>query len=259
MPTILANTALIRRRLGNPLVDSPSDNTITEFLVDNLMAHQSSLVNTRNHWSVYHWPLQVSSGVEDYVVSASDFGRPFLVYSIDPTDTYHWRREVPFSLMQDADRRYQGPQQSQSAYEWSAAEVVFYRVGQQWYVRPVPIPGASAQYEVWYETNYNYASTSDTVGLEAFHNLIRVQTALSALPHVAWRDCSPMQNEKAWQMRTSAMTISLARDEARYQKQFNDYRAQSSRDGVSTKLGYSPDYDSDSGIGVGTMINGYGI
>lgn len=259
MPTIIQNTALIRRRLGSPLDDSPSDNTITEFMVDNLMAHQSSLVNTRNHWSVYNWTLQVSPGVEDYTVSASDFGRPFLVYSIDPTDTYHWRREIPFSLMQDADRRYQGPQQSQSAYQWSAAEVVFYRVGQQWYVRPVPIPGAAAQYEVWYETNYNYASPSDTVGLEAFHNLIRVQTALSALPHVAWRGCSPLENEKAWQMRTTAMAASLARDEARYQKQFDNYRAQSSRDGVNVKRGYAPNYDGDSGLGLGSMINGYGI
>lgn len=259
MPSNLQNVALIRRRLGQPLDDSPGDGTIMEFLVDNLLNHHASLVNTRNHWSVYHWTMQAVSGTEDYVVSASDFGRPFLAYTTDPTDTYHWRREVPFSLMQDADRRYQGPQQSQSAYSWSAAELVFYRVGQSWHVRPVPIPGQSATYEIWYETNYSYQSPSDVVGLEAFHNLVRVQTAMSALPHVAWRGCSPLENPQAWKIKVEAMAISLGRDEERYQKQFDNYRAQSSRDGVNSKTPYAAGYDGDDGIGVGLMIQGYGI
>lgn len=258
MPTNTQNVALIRRRLGNPAEDSPSDNTIMEFLVDNLLNFQASLVNTRNHWSVYNWTLQVSSGVEDYPVSAGDFGRPFLVYTVNPQDAYHWRREIPFSLMQDADRRYQGPQQSQSAYPHSAAEMVFYRVGQQWYVRPVPIPGQSAQYQVWYETNYNYASPSDIVGLEAFQNLVRVQTALSALPHVAWRGMSPLENAKAWEAKIRMIAASLQHDESKYQKNFNDYRASSMRDGVNVKQGYAPSYDGGDMTGLGAMIQGYG-
>jgi len=258
MPTNAQNVALIRRRLGNPAEDSPSDNTLMEFLVDNLLNFQASLVNTRNHWSVSNWTLQTAAGVEDYLVTATDFGRPFLAYTVDPTDTYHWRREVPFSLMQDADMRYQGPQQTQSAYPWSASELVFYRVGQTWYARTVPIPGQSAQYEIWYETNYNYASPSDVVGLEAFQNLVRVQTALSALPQVAWRGCSPMENPEAWKLKVQAMAIALDRDEKRFQKQFDDYRASSSRDGVNVKRGYAPDFDGADTYGVGVMISGYG-
>lgn len=257
MPTNQQNVALIRRRLGNPLDDQPSDATLMEFLVDNLLNFQASLNNTRNHWSVYNWTLQAVSGTEDYLVSATDFGRPFLVYTVNSSDAYHTRREVPFSLMQDADQRYNGPQQSPSAYGHSAAEIVFYRVGQTWYARLVPIPGASGTYEVWYETNYAYASPSDTVGLEAFHNLIRVQTAISALPQVAWRNMSPMENPNAWLMKVKAMKESLLHDEMKYQKNFNDYRASSMRDSVNNKLGYAPDYG-DGGAGIGSMASGFG-
>lgn len=259
MPTISENIAQIRRRLGNPLDDAPSDNMIFEFLVDNLQNFHASLVNTRNHWSVASWTLQTSPSTEDYLVAAADFGRPFLVYTTDPTDQYHWRREVPFSLMQDADRRYQGPQQTQSVYQWSAAEIVFYRTAGTWYARPVPIPNASAQYIVWYETTYAPGSLGDTVGLEMFQQLVRVQTALSALPHVAWGNCSPMDNADAWKMKTNAMGLSLAADMERFQKQFNDYRASSMRDGVNVKRGYAPDYDGDGGWGTGRMISGWGF
>lgn len=259
MPTNSQNIALIRRRLGNPLDNSPGDEMLMEFLVDNLLNFQSSLNNTRNHWSVANYTLTVVPGQEDYIVTATDFGRPFLVYTTDPTDTYHFRREIPFSLLNDADRRYQGPQQTQSSYQWSAAEFCFYRTGQTWYVRPVPIPNMTATYQVWYETNYNASSQSDVVGLESFHNLIRVQTAMSALPHAAWGGLSVVENPNAWMMKTKAIAASLMVDEARYKKQFDDYRASSMRDSVNVKRGYAPGYDGDDGFGMGGMIQGYGI
>lgn len=258
MPSNQQNVALIRRRLGNPLEDSPSDATLMEFLVDNLLNMVSSLNNTRSHWNVYHWTLQAVSGVEDYVVSAGDFGRPFLVYSTSQTDTYFVRQEVPFSLMNDADRRYSGPQQSQSTYPNSAAEIVFYRIGQAWYARLVPIPGASGTYEVWYETNYTYASPSDVVGLESFHNLIRVQTALSALPECQWRGLNIIEHPKEWLAAVKLRKDTLMHDEQKYQKSFNDYRASSMRDGVNAKIGYAPGYDGDGGIGIGSMADGWG-
>ncbi len=259
MPSNAQNIALVRRRLGNPLDDSPGDSMLMEFLIDNLLNFTASLNNTRNHWSVNHWPLTVTSGTEDFIVTAQDFGRPFLVYTTDPSDTYHSRREIPFSLLNDAERRYSGPQQTQSAYPWSAAEMCFYRIGQTWYVRPVPIAGQTATYEVWYEANYNASSAADVVGLESFHNLIRVQTAMSALPHAAWGGISVTENPAAWKLKVDAIAKSLVVDVERYQKQFDNYRASSMRDGVNSKLGYAPGYDEDDGLGCGSMISGYGI
>lgn len=261
MPTNEQNLAIIRRRLGHPLPDGPDDQMLLTLLVDQLMHHSAQLVNTRNHWSIEKWTLTVSSGLEDYVVAASNFGRPFLVYTIDTSDTYHIRREIPFSLMQDADRRYNGPQQStaSSASGHSAAEIVFYRKeGQGWFCRPVPIPGDTAQFEIWYETNYGYGSLGDTPGLEAFHHLIRVQTAISALPFCRWLGMSPTENDKAWALQSGAIRDALAHDEMKFQKAFDNYKAQSSREGVSSKIGYAQDYEGSS-FGVGTMIGGYGI
>lgn len=259
MATNSQNIAMIRARLGYPLEDYPTDGQLMQVLVDTLMNHSAQLVNTRNHWSVYHWTLTTVSGTEDYLVSASDFGRPFLIYSTDSSNTYHWRREVPFSLMQDADRRYSGPQQDYSSYPWSAVEMCFYRIGQAWYVRPVPIPGATATYEIWYETNYSYASPSDTVGLEAFHHLVRVQAAISALPFVAWRGVSPEENPKSWMVKARAVRDSLLHDEDSYKRAFDSYRAQSSRESVNNKRGYGADYEAAAGgFGAGGMVNGWG-
>lgn len=261
MPTNEQNIAIIRRRLGQPLPQFPDDQTLLTLLIDQLMHHSAQLVNTRNHWSIEKWTLTVSSGLEDYVVAAQNFGRPFLVYTIDTSDTYHVRREIPFSLMQDADRRYDGPQQSgaSSASGHSAAEMVFYRKeGQGWFVRPVPIPGDTAQYEIWYETNYAYGSLGDTPGLEAFHHLVRVQTAISALPFCRWLGMSPAENGKEWALFSGAIRDALAHDEGKFQRAFDNYKAQASREGVSSKIGYAQDYES-SPFGVGTMIGGYGI
>ena len=144
---------MIRSRLGNPLPGSPDDQQLLRLLTDQLTHHSAQLVNTRNHWSIDKWQVVVQSGLEDYLITANNFGRPVVCYTIDPSDPYHVRREIPFSLIQDVDRRYQGPQQNFAVTRHSAVQMVFYRKeGQGWFVRPVPIPGDSSSYEIWYET-----------------------------------------------------------------------------------------------------------
>src|SRR5215471_15277357 len=104
MSTNLENISAIRRRLGNPNPQSPDDGQLLSLLV-------AQLANTRNHWGINSYTLSVNAGTEDYPVTAPNFGRPFLVYTQDSTNAYHQRCEIPFSLMQDADQRYTGPQQ----------------------------------------------------------------------------------------------------------------------------------------------------
>lgn len=260
MATIAQNIGAIRRRLGNPLAESPGDSAILQALTDHLMNHQASLVNTRNHWAIDRWRLAVSDGAEDYIVAAGNFGRPFLVYSVDDTDNYHWRREVPFSLLQDADQRYQGPQKSSSAAPDSAVQMVFYRRdGLGWYVRPIPIPAASGEYDVWFETNYQYTGLSDSPGLEAFHHLVRIQAALSVLPDCEWDGIRKRDNPNLWQQEAAARATALMRDEALFKQQFDTYRAMSSRESVNSKLGYGWSYEEESAsLGIGQMTGGYG-
>lgn len=256
MPTHSDNIAAIRRRLGMPLADAPSDPMLMQLLIDQVANFTASLANTRNHWRVDKTLLTVNEGQEDYLIGAGDFGRPFLVHTVDETDTYHVRREIPIVLMQDADHRYVGAQQSGMVASHSAVEAIFYRQYENWYVRFVPIPGGNASYQIWYETVYDYGSPGDNVGLNAFHHLLRVQTAISALPHCAWRDVSLQSNAKGWETKVRALRDSLAYDEQKFDKEFRSYKAQSSREGVSSKLGYASDFDLP--LGGGTLTSGWG-
>ncbi len=254
----LQNIGMIRRRLGHPLPDGPDDQQLLQLLVDQLLHHHAQLVNTRNHWAVDKWTLNTSSGVEDYIVAAGNFGRPFLVYTVDDTNPYHVRREVPISLLQDADRRYVGPKQTDSALAHTSVEVCFYRrQGLGWYVRTVPVPSMSSSYEIWFESNYEYTAPSEAPGLESFHHLVRVQAAIGALPFCRWRDMSPTQNPQGWQMQMAALRDSLLHDEQKFQKEFDSYKAMSSREGVNNKIGYAPGYETDM-FGAGRMVQGYG-
>lgn len=261
MPTNEQNLAIIRRRLGHPLPEAPDDGTLLTMLVDQIAHHTTQLSVTRNHWAVDRWTLNVQPNLEEYPITAGNFGRPFLLYTIDPTDQYHFRREIPFSLLQDIDRRYVGPETAtpRATNQHSAVLVSFYRKeGQGWFIRPTPIPANSAQYELWYETNYNYGSLGDTPGLDAFHHLLRVQTALSALPYCEWLGISLKENVDAWKAKIGLLRDTLVHDEAIFRQAFNNYKAQASRDGVTSKLGYAPESDMWP-IGIGPMAGGYGV
>lgn len=256
MPSIAQNTTGIRRRLGQPLASSPNDQVILQVLIDSLLHQHSQLAATNNHWNVNHFRLQAAQNVEDYLITAPNFGRPFLIYTVDDTDPYHVRYEVPVSLLQDADRRYDGPVTAYSSYKHSAAEICFYRTDNVWYARLVPVPNNSGDYEIWYDQTYEYAAPSETPGLEVFHHLVRVQSALSLIPHTEWHGVT-LDNPDKWQIKMDAVRDALLHDEIIYQRQFNEYRSQMTREGVSNKLPYGWMTEDDFGAG-GRMIPGIG-
>lgn len=246
MPTLFQNLALIRQRLLQPDKDDPADHILLNIMLEKIADHCLQLNNTQNHWSVSNTQLTVSAGDEDVPVGAADFGRPFLVYTTDPTDPYHWRREIPFTLMQNADWNYLGPQQSQSQ-EPSAVQMAFYRTpasDPQWMARVSPIAGASATYELWYEANYDTINPSlgDAPGLGPFHHLIRCETALDALPSCAWGKLSIHEDRAGWELRCGSLATVLTNAIGKYQKQFDNYKAQSTRGGVNRKRRAGADY-----------------
>lgn len=261
MPNIEQNLAVIRRRLGQPLSDAPDDGTLLSLLVDQFAHHTTQLSVTRNHWAVNNWTLNTQAGLEEYPITAQNFGRPILLYTVDNIDPYHIRREIPFSLLQDVDRRYIGPVTASpiGTNLHTASVVSFYRKeGQGWFLQLTPIPGNNAQYELWYETNYLYGSLSDTPGVEIFQHLVRVQTALAALPLCAWPGIAVDIDMNIWSAKLGILRDALLHDEMLYTRTFNSYRAQATRDGVTTKLGYSPESDSWP-LSIGSMASGYGV
>ncbi len=257
MPTIAQNIQRVRMLLGRPLPGSPTDELIINQLIESLMHHSSELTSVSAHWNVAHGVLSTSSGVEDYQITLPNFGRPFLVYTKDDSDPYHVRIEIPFTLLQNADRQYKGPQQSFSSSKHSAAEIGFYRTDQVMYARFIPIPNQAGDYEIWYDQNYQYSGPTDAPGIEAFHHLVRAHAALSLLPHTEWHGVRLTHEMREWNAKTSMLSQTLTMNMGLYQKQFNEYRAQMTREGVSSKLPYGWESEQDL-MGAGRMIPGIG-
>jgi hypothetical protein len=261
MPQVSENISLIRQRLKEPDPHKPSDHQILNILIEHIYDHCAQLQNTANHWSIGWTQINATPGVEDYAITAGDFGRPFLVYTDDQSNDFHHRREIPFSMLQNVDQWYQGPEKSgSSATTHSACEISFFKKtpsSPSWWARFTPIPGESSLYQVGYEANYEFGSLGDSPGVSSFHHLIRVQTALSVLPLCEWGEMSIMSNPDKWRLQAEALRVTLLHDEEIYQKRFDSYKANSSRAGVSQKRGVGWQYEEEGGH-VGAMVDGWG-
>lgn len=261
MPTISQNMAQIRALLDEPSAQQPSDRILFEILSNQVIHHQSQLQNSAATWAVYNWSLQAVAGQEDYLVTAEDFGKPFLVYWDDPNDTYRPRVEVPFAMLQNADMFYNGPRQVYSSSDTypSVSTISFFRQSDGWYARLTPIPGGSATYTVMYETMPKAPSSlGDSPGLSPFHHLIRAQTALAALPYCGWGavrvDSSDRAMAAAWERKTQALATALGVQVAQFQKEFSTYIGSLMQAGVERRGGFGDGYvDGSDWAGIGTF------
>ena len=253
MPTLEANLAKIRLLLDEP--SRPENHVLFELLYNNVQHHVTQLQNSSAHWSVYDFPLTAVAGQEDYLIAAPDFGKPFWVYTEDPNDPYRPRIEIPFAMLNNADQFYLGPRQVMSTSDNTPTAVVmsFYKklnnqIGNAWYVRITPCPGGTAYYRLWYETLPEpQESLGATPGLTPFHHLIRVQTALSALPVAAWGDIAAdtldPKKAAAWERKSKALAIARSHEEQMYQEQFSTYLGNMMEAGIESRSPFGEGYD----------------
>ena len=249
MATLQQNLVDIRYMLDEPAPNNPSDRILWQLLQDAVVHHRTQLQNTAAQWDVNEWQLVTAQSQEDYLITATDFGKPFWVHTYDPTNPQLPRVEVPFSQMQNTDMFYQGPAQlfTSASNIFSASVISFYRQNQQWYARLTPIPGGTATYNIWYETDPGgQLNLSDSPGLTPFHHLIRAQTAFNALPYCSWGDLSVGATEAskaaAWERKTKALAVTLGAQVAMYQRQFDIYKATLSQAGVERRQAYGEWY-----------------
>lgn len=256
MPTVSQNLAQIRALLNEPSSQQPSDRVLFEILSNQIIHHQSQLQNSATNWAVYTWQLTAVQGQEDYLITAEDFGKPFLVYWDDPNDTYRPRVEVPFAMLQNADMFYNGPRQvySDSSTYPTVSTISFFRQSDGWYARLTPIPGGTATYTIMYEvTPKAPQSLGDSPGLSPFHHLIRAQTALAALPYCGWGavrvDSSDRAMAAAWERQTTALATALGVQVAQFQKEFSTYIGSLMQAGVERRSGFGDGYADGGDIG----------
>lgn len=258
MPTNIENLSQIRLLLGEPDDDSPKEHVIYQSFYNQMQHHVAQLNNTQASWGVQKFTLTLQPGTEDYLIAAADFGKAFWCYTLNPTDQYNWRREIPFYQLMNLDMAYQGPQQSSfSGVPSDAVALAFYRIQETNWVRVVPMPAGVNYIEIWYETVLpDSVSGGDTYGLTPFHHLIRVQTGLSVLPHCNWGNIRiDNDNAKAWQLKQQVLQSALLRDEAKFQTEFVRYIGTLTESGIVGRDAFGNDGYWDT---MGYRTGGYG-
>lgn len=260
MPTVSANIQGIRYLLDEPSANTPSYRVLFEIFGNQAVHHATQLQNSSAQWSIADWVLTVSTGQEDYLVTAANFGKPFLVYTEDDSDPYRPRIEIPFSMIQNINQFYSGPRQVYSSNDNNPTVqvIAFYRKNGAWYARVAPVPGGTSTYRVWYETAPDTPqSLGDTPGISPFHHLIRVQTAIAALPYCGWGDVRVDAKDKgdraAWQAKTQALALALGVQAQQFQREFSTYLGTLMQAGVEARDGFADGYAIDTGFGIGAF------
>jgi hypothetical protein len=259
LPTIIDNLQRVRMLLGEP--SKPEQHIIFEMLENQITHHLSQLQNSNANWSVNSVVVQGSSAVEDYLVPAGDFGKPFWVYWDNPTEIQWPRCEIPFSSLQNTDQFYSGPRAitpNSGGTVPTTSTISFYRKADAWWFRLTPVPGNSFPITIWYETlPLAPSNLQDTPGLTPFHHLIRVQTALSVLPLCQWDDVKPDAKEMrlvgAWDRMQRRLAETLARDEVKFQGQFSTYIGTLQQAGIEQREPFGMECDIDINSWSGTF------
>lgn len=243
------NLVEIRYLLDEPSEGAPSDRILWSRLTDQVHHHKSQLQNSSAQWDVNSWALVTAAGQEDYLITATDFGKPFWTHTEDLTQPQLARVEVPFAMLQNTDMFYRGPVQPYVSNSdlFSAVTISFYGLGGQWYARLTPVPGGTVTYRIWYETaGGGTLNPGDSPGLTPFHHLIRVKTALASLPYCGWggvrNDADDPKKAAAWDRKTKALGAALMLQAADFEKQFETYLASLTDAGVERRQAFGEDY-----------------
>lgn len=239
----------IRYLLDEPAEGSPSDRILWSILNNQVHHHKSQLQNSSAQWDVNSWPLVTAAGVEDYLITATDWGKPFWVHTEDQSQPQLARVDIPFSMLQNTDMFYNGATQPyiSSADLFSAAVISFYSKAGSWYARVTPIPGGSVTYRCWYELTPSASlAPGDSPGISPFHHLIRVKTALAALPYAGWgavrSDAEDSRKAAAWERKVKALAAALGMQAQDFEHQFSTYLASLTDAGVERRVPFGDDY-----------------
>ena len=249
MASLQQNMTEIRYLLDEPAEGTPSQRILWSILQNQIFHHKAQLQNSSAQWDVNSWPLITQPGVEDYLVTATDFGKPFWTHTEDLSQPQLARVEIPFAMVQNTDMFYQGPVQPylSSSDLFSASVISFYSTAGSWYARITPVPGGNVTYRVWYEVTPGAPlSIGDSPGISPFHHLIRVKTELAALAYCGWgdvrSDAEDPRKAQAWDRKTKALGAALGLQMADFERQFETYLGTLAQAGVERRSAFGDDY-----------------
>lgn len=210
--------AMVRAKLDYPSPETLKDPTLL-LSVQEKSEHYFNRINlTQRDWFIGTWDLTAINNVDEYLVSAPDWGRAISCETFDSSDPYnHFRREIQIGDFHDRDLFYQGSTKAgnnlSSADQHSAEFVAFYRKSADnlLYLQLTPMPGQSAEYRFWYEPNRPTPArlTSNLLFLEAFRGLLVTDVALSCLPYCRYEPAfaAPLMNNLMRELQEYSQTF----------------------------------------------------
>lgn len=224
----------IRTHLLDPNPDEPNPRNVFLKLQDAAQLLHLEAQNTSTAWDVFSWVLTTSQDTSDYLVSAGFFGKDLRIITRDQNNRQHCPREVRRCDLQDIDQYYQGPEKGPMGH--SASVMSFYRQNQSIFVKIVPTPADSKEYEIWYEGDLQEPmSLGDSPNIAPFQRYRNLKTAISLIPACKWAGF----DKKDTQERMKNLAFSLANQVQDYQKAWQKYITTDRQDGVSMRIGYA--------------------
>ena len=218
----------VRVRLGHPRAQQPSSHDILLNLSTQIQRYINKLALSGRTWAVDEVPLVVSAGVEDYPISATNFGRPIQVRTVYAANPGYIERDIEFDELADMNFNWPYPKNLASmVYNIdgspnTAQRMAFYRRSglDQAYVRVTPVPAATATYQILYQVGSfaDSAALATVPVLPEHHALLEIRTAISLLPASSWSD-----DDRADSAKRQEFALSLRNDEAALATDFESY------------------------------------
>ena len=219
MNTLSAHIEGIRRHLGYPSERAVSDGLIIEYSVEKLHYYVNELNLTAQPWRTQKWTLNLTPNKDEYFVTADNWGKPFLVETVE-TDVppIPWS-EIPMRALTDlSDYNYY--HSSASASGWNPlSAIAFYYDENGPRCKVTPMPQESIRCLVRYEPEGFDLSSADNEFpfLVNFSNLFDVDTAMSLIGRCGYDD------DKMKRILGND-SYGLVRDFTFYRAQFGEYK-----------------------------------
>ena len=218
----------VRTRLGHPRAQSPSNHDILLNLSTQIQRYINKLALSGRNWAVDEVGLSVANGVEDYPITATNFGRPVQVRTVYPQNPSYIERDIEFDELGDMNFNWPYPKNFGSlVYNAdgspnTAQRMAFFRKSglDQVYVRVTPIPAMPAQYQILYQVGdfARSAALATIPVLPQHHDLLEIRTAISLLPSTTWSD-----DARADSGRRQEYAMALQNDERALAADFEQY------------------------------------
>jgi hypothetical protein len=228
-----------RNRLGDPKPGKPSDRRLFQAVAEQTQNFLNRISLTGQPWAVDEYLLTVTPNTTDYLLSVdSGFGKPLQVLTYYPANLSIPQRYVDFFLISDLNYNWGLPVNVASwtyndGSPCTAQRIAFFRKSDDsiW-VRVLPMPQLSAQYQITFELGnwIDSAGLEQSTVLSQFHNLPEIWACQSVLPQCRWSD-----DVKADRDQRKDLAASLAADESRVRDTFETYIRSMTMDHLSTR------------------------